>query len=179
MKEVIVILNLSKNTKINTNDFIMELDKFVRRNKGEQILLSLYTFNSNVQSFIDHVPIGKVRIPKDINSLGECDFYNSVGTILERVSDRINSLKGENTPECVIVSIVSENYPDVHTDYSKEEIMAFVTYQREDYNWNFNFFGIGVKQDVKEIGFLKEEINKIDCTVDGMNKVFSSIEFRL
>jgi len=179
MKEVIIILNSSKGTKIDTSDFLKEFDKFVRGNKEKDVLISFYTFNSDVQSFIDHVPISEVKEFKEINSLGECDFYNSIGIILERVSDRINSLKGINIPERVIVSVISEKYPDIHTDYSKEEINTFITYQREDYFWDFLFFGIGVNYDMKSIGFLEDEIHNIDCTLEGMGKMFSLIASRV
>jgi len=179
MKELILILNSSKETKLDNQDFITEFNKFIKSNKKKDISVSLYTFNSNVQSVFDHVLIRDITFIKNINSLGECEFYNSLGTILERVSDRVNSLKGKETPEEVIVALISENYFDVSKDYTKEEIHTFITYQKEDYDWKFLFFSIGVKNDLTEIGLSEEDIYHIDCTSDGLNKAFTIIESRV
>lgn len=179
MKEIIFILNSSKNTNINSRDFIAGLSSFSKAVSDKEILISLYTFNSNVQGIIDHTPPKDIKLPKEINSSGECDFYNSVGIVLERVSDRINNLKGKHIPEKVIIVLISESYPEIQSDYSKDEINTFITYQKEDYLWDFVFFGIGVKNDIEGLGLSKDEIYKIDCTSDGIKKLFSSLVERI
>lgn len=176
MKEIIVVVNANEKINLDVQNFMTGLRGFVRENASEKINISLYSFSSSVHSFFEHVPISEVSFTKTIKPYGECKFFDSLGTILERVSDRINRLKGATAPEKVIFALITENFLDTSNDYSLDEVNTFLTYQREDYLWEFLVFGIGLKNDLEEVGFLKEDIYNTDITEEGMKKIFSIIK---
>lgn len=177
MKEIILAINTTSNSKWKKNDLINELKIFIENNKEKELQFSLYFFNQTVRSIYEHAKINEILVNNiKINFSGEADIYTSLGTILEKTSDRINHLKGSKKPEEVLFCIMSEDFKNISNDYSKEEINTFITYQIEDYNWNIMFFGIDVKKEIEELGIKKENIHMIDCTKDGLKKMFNSLQ---
>lgn len=180
MKEVIFVLDTSKNVKWDIEDFSKELRAFIKEHKEQDIQVSLYSINQSVNCLYEHCPTNEFRFyKKNLQLNGVLDFYNSLGITLERVSDRINHLRGNKKPEEVYFCIITENYEDIESDYTKEEVNTFITYQKEDYKWNILYFGIGVKKNIQEIGIDKENIYSIDCSGDGMKKIFSTVSSKL
>ena len=180
MKEVIIAINASVNTKWRTEDLHKEINEFVKINREKEIQVSLYLFNQTVTPLCEHTKVSDLTIDKkDISTFGELDFYGSIGTILERVSDRVNHLTKNKKPDKTFFCIITENYKDLPGNYSKEEIGTFITYQVEDYEWDFLFFGIDVKRDAKKIGIKSDNIYSVDCSSDGFKKVFDVISKKL
>ncbi len=175
MKEVILILDSSKRKMmVDVDEFVRQFNSFVSKNRDEKINISLYTYNQDVQCLMDHVSIEEIRPLRKIESYdGVADFYNSLGSIMERVSDRINGLKGKKAPDTVSIYIVSSYYNESCDNYTKEDINTFITYQKEDYGWNFFFFGLNTKNDVSELGI--DNIFTVDCTNEGVEKIFNTI----
>lgn len=161
---------------MDVQDFTSGFRRFIRENKNEDIRVSLYTFSSGVVGFLDNAHISEAAFYKTIISYGECRFLDSLGTILERTSDRINNLRGRAAPEKVVFVLFTESFLDTSNDYSLDEVNALITFQREDYFWEFVVFGAGLKNDMEEVGFLEEDVYKIDITEEGIDKAFSIVQ---
>lgn len=179
MKEIIIALNLSKNIKLDISNFNKEFNRFILLNKKKDVLISFYVFSSDVRGLLDRVPIDEIKGIRNLVPQGECDLYNSLGAILERTSDKLNRLKDKSKPEKIVFAIISEDFRDIETDYSKEEVKTFISYQKEDYAWEFMFFNAGIKLNLKELGLSDYDIFKIDCSEEGVEKIFTFLGSKL
>lgn len=167
-----------KTAAINSvNETIQTIDSAQRNHDDQEHYVSLVTFNNNVKTVYECVPVDEVKELTTTTYSPRCStaLYDAMGMSL-------NALRAKVAKEDkVLVTVVTDGYENASVEYSGMAIKALVE-ELKTQGWIFAY--IGANQDVEEVAAKISISNTLSfkatmAGVKGMSDIVSSSRARL
>ena len=161
----------------SVNETIQTIDSAQRNNDDQEHYVSLVTFNNNVKTVYECVPVDEVKELTTTTYRPRCStaLYDAMGISL-------NALRAKVAKEDkVLVTVVTDGYENASVEYSGTAIKALVE-ELKTQGWIFAY--IGANQDVEEVAAKISISNTLSfkatkAGVKGMSDIVSSSRARL
>ncbi|MBR6749360.1 MAG: VWA domain-containing protein [Bacteroidaceae bacterium] len=161
----------------SVNETIQTIDSAQRNNDDQKHYVSLVTFNNNVKTVYECVPVDEVKELTTTTYSPRCStaLYDAMGMSL-------NALRAKVAKEDkVLVTVVTDGYENASVEYSGLAIKALVE-ELKTQGWIFAY--IGANQDVEEVAAKISISNTLSfkatmAGVKGMSGIVSSSRARL
>lgn len=161
----------------SVNETIQTIDSAQRNHDDQEHYVSLVTFNNNVKTLYECVPVDEVKELTTTTYRPRCStaLYDAMGMSL-------NALRAKVAKEDkVLVTVVTDGYENASVEYSGTAIKALVE-ELKTQGWIFAY--IGANQDVEEVAAKISISNTLSfkatmAGVKGMSDVVSSSRARL
>lgn len=117
------------------------LDEFIGVQKKEpgECEFALFQFNDSYEQVyrgpIDGAPEHKI-VPRGTTAL-----HDAMGRTILSIGEELGKRPESERPNKVIVCTITDAYDNVSREFTKSDVRALVTRQREKYQWNFVFLG--------------------------------------
>ena len=134
-----------KNAAINSvNETIQTIRSAHRKHDEQEHYVSLVTFNDDVKTIYECVPVDEVKELTAETYLPDCctALYDAMGISLNALRKKV---AGEDK---VLVTVVTDGYENASKEYSGKAIKALVS-ELKTKNWVFAY--IGANQDVESV----------------------------
>ena len=161
----------------SVNETIQTIDSAQKNHDDQEHYVSLVTFNNNVKTVYECVPVDEVKELTTTTYRPRCStaLYDAMGMSL-------NALRAKVAKEDkVLVTVVTDGYENASVEYSGTAIKALVE-ELKTQGWIFAY--IGANQDVEEVAAKISISNTLSfkatmAGVKGMSDVVSSSRARL
>lgn len=161
----------------SVNETIQTIDSAQRNHDDQEHYVSLVTFNNNVKTVYECVPVDEVKELTTTTYRPRCStaLYDAMGMSL-------NALRAKVAKEDkVLVTVVTDGYENASVEYSGTAIKALVE-ELKTQGWIFAY--IGANQDVEEVAAKISISNTLSfkatmAGVKGMSDIVSSSRARL
>lgn len=161
----------------SVNETIQTIDSAQRNHDDQEHYVSLVTFNNNVKTLYECVPVDEVKELTTTTYRPRCStaLYDAMGMSL-------NALRAKVAKEDkVLVTVVTDGYENASVEYSGTAIKALVE-ELKTQGWIFAY--IGANQDVEEVAAKISISNTLSfkatmAGVKGMSDIVSSSRARL
>ena len=161
----------------SVNETIQTIGSAQRKHDDQEHYVSLVTFNNNVKTLYECVPVDEVKELTTTTYRPRCSsaLYDAMGMSL-------NALRAKVAKEDkVLVTVVTDGYENASVEYSGMAIKALVE-ELKTQGWIFAY--IGANQDVEEVAAKISISNTLSfkatmAGVKGMSDIVSSSRARL
>lgn len=161
----------------SVNETIQTIGSAQRNHDDQEHYVSLVTFNNNVKTVYECVPVDEVKELTTTTYRPRCStaLYDAMGMSL-------NALRAKVAKEDkVLVTVVTDGYENASVEYSGTAIKALVE-ELKTQGWIFAY--IGANQDVEEVAAKISISNTLSfkatmAGVKGMSDIVSSSRSRL
>ena len=170
LSEIVIILDKSGSMSGLEKDVIGGYNTLIKEQKklkGEA-LVTLILFDTNYQEVYKRVNIN------DVKELTEKDYIPSGCTaLLDSVGNAITTLDkiyvGEEEPEHIIFSIMTDGYENSSQEYSYKKIKSMIeSHQEKGWSFIFQAANIDAFAEGDKLGIAKEMINNFEASEDGV-----------
>ena len=161
----------------SVNETIQTIDSAQRNHDDQEHYVSLVTFNNNVKTLYECVPVDEV---KDLTTTTYCPRCSTA--LYDAMGMSLNALRAKVAKEDkVLVTVVTDGYENASVEYSGLAIKALVE-ELKTQGWIFAY--IGANQDVEEVAAKISISNTLSfkatmAGVKGMSDIVSSSRARL
>lgn len=134
-----------KNAAINSvNETIQTIRSAQRKHEDQEHYVSLVTFNDDVKTIYECVPVDEVKELTAESYLPDCctALYDAMGISLNALRKKVAE------EDKVLVTVVTDGYENASKEYSGKAVKALVDELKKK-NWVFAY--IGANQDVEAV----------------------------
>lgn len=161
----------------SVNETIQTIDSAQRNHDDQEHYVSLVTFNNNVKTVYECVPVDEVKELTTTTYRPRCStaLYDAMGMSLNALHAKVAK------EDKVLVTVVTDGYENASVEYSGLAIKALVE-ELKTQGWIFAY--IGANQDVEEVAAKISISNTLSfkatmAGVKGMSDIVSSSRSRL
>lgn len=173
--EIICILDKSGSMDSLQTETITGLNQFIEEQKQEpgSCNFSLVQFNQEVRTSIPRTPIRQVSLltSSSYQPNGYTALLDAVGGTLKRTMEAHFMLPATETPDKVIVFIITDGYENASKRYNRTQVAEMITQLQINKGWEFQFFGANIDAfgEAQGIGINREQADNWDYNVAGVN----------
>ena len=156
--DITVLLDRSGSMESIKADTIGGFNEFLKSQKDEpgEATFTLVQFDTGgYDRVIDAKPIAEAKplTGDTFEPRGGTPLLDSMARSIRETGERLKALPNHARPEKVIFVIVTDGEENQSREFSREQVMAMVTHQRDVYKWEFIY--LGANQDaINEAGKL-------------------------
>ena len=153
------------------------LNNLIDQEKGENTVLTLVEFSTNVKYVHEATPIDEVE-PYELRPMGWTALLDAVGTAIHGEGLRLHHMDEEDRPDLVSVVIVTDGKENMSHEYSFDQVKEMIAEQRDKYNWQFTFLcsDEGLYQ-VDRLGLGNNDVALYKTS--GISNVYNAVSSRL
>lgn len=154
--ELVIILDESGSMASCKTDTIGGVNLFLdnqKRIRGEA-RVTLVKFSDYYTIVNDSVPLNQITYLDENNYTpsNTTALLDAVGHTIVKTGERLAAAPEAERPENVIFAIITDGYENASTEFTRSQVFAMVSHQREKYSWRFIFLGANIDAWGEEIG---------------------------
>ena len=136
--------SIKKEAIDSVNETIQTIRSAQKKHEEQEHFVSLVTFNDDVKTIYDCVPVSEVKELTSETYLPDCctALYDAMGMSLNKLRPKVADV------DKVLVTVVTDGYENASREYSGKAIKALVD-ELKDKGWVFAY--IGANQDVEAV----------------------------
>lgn len=136
--------SIKKDAVDNVNETIQTIRSAQRKNEDQEHFVTLVTFNNDVKTIYECVPVAEVKELNEETYCPDCctALYDAMGFSINALRKNV----AEN--DRVLVTVVTDGYENASREYSGKAIKSLVD-ELKSQNWVFAY--IGANQDVEKV----------------------------
>lgn len=136
--------SIKKDAVDNVNETIQTIRSAQRKNEDQEHFVTLVTFNNDVKTIYECVPVAEVKELNEETYRPDCctALYDAMGFSINALRKNV----AEN--DRVLVTVVTDGYENASREYSGKAIKSLVD-ELKSQNWVFAY--IGANQDVEKV----------------------------
>lgn len=150
----------------SVNETIQTIRSSQKRHEEQEHFVSLVTFNNEVKTIYECVPIKEVKEITNVNYHPDCctALYDAIGMSLNALRKKVS--EGDK----VLVTIVTDGYENASKEYNDKAIKALIDELKTQY-WIFAY--IGANQDVEKVATSISIANtlRFETTQEGISQM--------
>ena len=181
LAEIVCIIDMSGSMDNTADDARGGFNNFIEEQKKVEgdAKVTLTLFDTEFIDVHDNVNINDVPplTTETYSPRGATALLDAIGKTLTKVGKRLAETDESARPEKVIAVIITDGHENSSTDFSKKDINAMITTQKEDYNWEFMFLAAG--QDAiaegAKLGFSAKQSVNFDNTSLGNKTAYAGM----
>ena len=163
--------SIKKQTIYGINETIQTTRSAQEKHEGQEHFVSLVTFNDEVKTIYDCVPVGEVKefTSETYNPARLTALYDAIGISLNALRKKV----AEN--EVVLVTIITDGYENASEEYIRRDIKVLID-ELKAKGWVFAY--IGANHDVKQAASTISISNTLsfEATDEGMEDMIAKLE---
>lgn len=136
--------SIKRDAEGGVNSFIGDQQKL----EGE-CTFTLAQFDTSHNIVYNFVNLKEVK-PYSLIPRGGTALLDAIGTQINTLGAKLDSLSDEEKPEKVIFIIVTDGEENSSTEFTRDQILKMITHQEETYKWEFVF--MAANQDAIQAG---------------------------
>lgn len=163
--------SIKKQTIDGINETIQTTRSAQEKHEGQEHFVSLVTFNDEVKTICDCVPVGEVKefTSETYNPARLTALYDAIGISLNALRRKV----AEN--EVVLVTIITDGYENASEEYIRRDIKVLID-ELKAKGWVFAY--IGANHDVKQAAstISISNILSFEATDEGMEDMIAKLD---
>ena len=163
--------SIKKQTIDGINETIQTTRSAQEKHEGQEHFVSLVTFNDEVKTIYDCVPVGEVEefTSETYNPARLTALYDAIGISLNALRKKV----AEN--EVVLVTIITDGYENASEEYIRRDIKVLID-ELKAKGWVFAY--IGANHDVKQAASTIAISNTLsfEATDEGMEDMIAKLD---
>ncbi len=179
--EIICILDKSGSMQALQQETIEGLNQFVKDQQKEAGIcnFTLVQFNHEVTTTLKRVPVASV--PELTTALYEPNGYtallDAVGFTLKSAMEIQFYLPAAETPDNVIVFIITDGMENASRRYSKEKVKQMVEQLTVNKGWEFQFYGANIDAfgEAQNLGISRKDADSWDYNKEGLKTMMKDM----
>ena len=182
--EIICILDKSGSMGSLQQETIAGLNQFVKDQKQEEgeCNFTLIQFNQEVITSIKRQPIRKVPnlTEESYRPDGYTALLDAVGITLNKAIENQFYLPQGQSPERVLVFIITDGMENASRKYSKAQIQTLIENLSTVKGWEFQFFGANIDAfgEAQNIGISRDKANQWAYNKEGVNSMMNEMSMK-
>ena len=164
--------SIKKQTIDGINETIQTTRSAQEKHEGQEHFVSLVTFNDEVKTIYDCVPVGEVEefTSETYNPARLTALYDAIGISLNALRKKV----AEN--EVVLVTIITDGYENASEVYIRRDIKVLID-ELKAKGWVFAY--IGANHDVKQAASTISISNTLsfEATDEGLEDMIAKLDF--
>lgn len=176
-----VIIDRSGSMAGLATDTIGSFNTFLAEQKvvpGEA-LFTLCTFSSDYKLVHDSVKLASVPDlnPKTYSIGGGTALLDALGSTIKSVGEKLSSMPESERPSKVIFLVITDGEENSSQTYTKAQIKSMVEHQRQEYKWEFSFYGSNIDSisEGNSLGICAQNSMNYNSTSTGIGQVYRSL----
>jgi len=151
LTEIVVILDKSGSMSDVCSSTISSFNEFIEMQKktpGEaNFTMVLFSSYKSQETVYDAVPIAEAKklTRSTYSPAGMTALLDAIGTTIDAVGKRLDSLSEDDKPSKVIFCIITDGQENHSKDFRNTDIAERIEHQTSKYDWEFMY--IGANQD--------------------------------
>jgi uncharacterized protein YegL len=185
LTEIVCIIDKSGSMDSVRDDSIGGFNTFLKgqRELPGEALFTLTLFDTDYTVIHNGVPIAEVPeltsdtyIPGGMTAL-----LDAMGRTIDKVGQRLAETDEDDRPENVIVAILTDGQENSSTEYTRDQVMASVKQQQDEWSWEFMY--LGANQDAVyeggRLGISAARSRNYVADSDGTSKVYQEMSMEV
>ena len=184
LTEIICILDKSGSMGSLQQETITGLNQFLNDQKQEEGLchFTLVQFNQEVTTSIKRQPIRNVPYltAESYQPGGYTALYDAVGITLNTAIETQFYLPQGQSPERVLVFIITDGMENASKKYTKPQIQKLVENLSTSKGWEFEFFGANIDAfgEAQNIGVSKDKAYQWAYSKEGVSEMMNEMNVK-
>lgn len=172
------VVDRSGSTSNIKDDIIGGYNDVIKSQKEQpgQLTISFHQFDNEYETIYDFVDIKEVKelTDKTFVPRGSTALLDSVARAIHETGKKLASLKEEDRPSKVLVTIITDGFENCSREYNKKSLASLIKDQETKWNWEFAY--IGANQDAFSEGHSMGFSNNVNfqASAIGTKKLFAA-----
>jgi len=158
--DIIVLLDTSASMNTMDDEPKESITTFLNEQKGDDIKVSFYTFNTKIQTIFED---------KDLKDVGELSYHNAgLTAVFDAIGFSISRKLSTNRNKNVTLLIISDGKDNSSVEFPKSKVVKLTEKAKKEYNWNIIYLGSNLEamNEVAQYGIVSS-ISSFDQDTPG------------